>query len=257
MNRCIFALSLMALMFASVSCTDFKESDSVTYFETIASVNTAGDYPSFKTDEGNTLNCSNIIETDTGSVLKVGERIYIYYTLGDTTGHASKTYPIQLYRFGKAKIKDFVTVKKDSVDSYDNQQIKSIYRFWIGGDYFNMMFYTYSPVTSVNSYELVRMMKNEDNTASDTVPEVSLELRHNTSAINYLSYNLNIFCFDLSPLTTDFPVATKIKINLKWLDVNNGSQTYNFVYVPSVVSLRSASHIMTFPAINGIPPHGL
>ena len=257
MNRCILALSLMALMFASVSCTDFKESDSVIYFETIASVTTAGDYPSFKTDEGNTLNCSNIIETDTGSVLKVGERIYIYYTLGDTTGHVSKTYPIQLYRFGKAKVKDFATVKKDSIDPYDNQQIKSIYRFWIGGDYFNMMFYTYSPVTSINSCELVRMMKNEDNTASDTVPEVSLELRHNTSAINYLSYNLNIFCFDLSPFITDFPVATKIKINLKWVDVNNGSQTYNFVYVPSAVPLRSASPMMTFPATNGIPPHGL
>jgi len=244
-------------MFASVSCNDLKESNSVTYFETIASVAMAGDYPSFKTDEGNTLNCSNKIETDTGSVLKVGERIYIYYTLGDTTVHVPKTYPIELYRFGKAKIKNFVTVKKDSIDSYYNQQIKSIYRFWIGGDYFNMMFYTYSPVTSVNSYELVRMMKNENNTVLDTVPKVSLELRHNTSAISYLSYNLNIFCFDLSPLTTDFPVATKIKINLKWLDVNNGSLTYNFVYVPSVVSLRSASHIMTFPAINGIPPHGL
>lgn len=229
MKKLIFVLPLMALILATISCNNFDDKEETKYYETMGTVLTGGDYPSFRTDNGVLLNCSTIVKTD--SVFTPGERYYLYYTIGDTTTHAPKTYPIELHSFGRAIVKNFAVIEKDSSDIYYDQPLRNIYNFWISGNYINMMFYPFFPLTSQNSYELVRYKGKENTVGSDAEPVLYFEFRHHTSGIAS-NYTLRLVSFDLSPLVSEYPSATKFKIKLAWRDTQYGFQDYEFSYVP-------------------------
>jgi len=242
MKKLTYVLFLTILALAGSSClNNDKDSDIKNYYEGMATVTSADEYPSFITDNGYTLDCSNKINIDTGAIFVVGERVFLTYSFGDTTTHAPKVYPIVLSSFGKVDVKSFVTLEKGATDIYKDQTLHSYTYFWTSGNYFNAVFYAFKPLSETSSFELVRVKENETSTAQDTLPTVCMELRHNTSSISDYYYNLQLYSFDLSTLRTEFPLAHKFKIELSWRDLKNGKASVDLSFNPNTVaSLISA-----------------
>mgnify|MGYP001343412376 CR=1 FL=1 len=229
MKKLTFILPLIFLMLATFSsCNLGDESDNTYNYLSMATVVSGGYYPFFKTDVGEVLKCSNIVESDSG--FNVGDRYYLSFSIGDSVPSDASVYPITLNSYVKVKAKNFVTVEKDSVDIYKNKQVGSAYNFFISGNYMNMIFYAYTPLTSRGTFELVRYKKNESNNSQDTIPTIYFELRHNTDETSS-SATLRLFSYELNPLTSNFPMATKFKIYLTWYSVS-GTQTCEFTYIP-------------------------
>jgi len=240
MKTWIPTLLLVLLAFSVSSCLKTSEDDSINYYDIIATMTTVDDYPTFQTDDGTTLNCTNKVTPDTAS-FKIGNRFYLRFAFGDSIGHALKTYPISVSKIWKVDKKDFVSIEKDSSDTYYNQTLQSISNIEISYNYFNMVFNTFGQSGTKDMYELVRIKKAESSTPLDTVPTIFFELRHNVYVINYAFYNTRFASFKLSPLLTEFPLAKKFKLNLKWLVYPNIIQdNYVFTYVPTTINLSSA-----------------
>ena len=227
----IFALPLTILVFGICSCMNRDNEDQTEYFETMAVVTSTGFSPSFLTDYGFTLNCSNVLASDT--LFNSGERVFVQFSYGDTIGHAPKVYPINLTNYWRVTVKDFVSLEPDSVDLFANMELHSVYDFRFSGNYLNMIFRTFYARSFPNACELVRMEERENNTPQDTVPSLYFELRHNVVSVNASICNLEMYSFDLSPLNEEFPSATLFKVNLKWIEAGtSGSHSYNFEYEP-------------------------
>ncbi|MCE5174878.1 MAG: NigD-like C-terminal domain-containing protein [Bacteroidales bacterium] len=229
MKRLTFIFPLIFLMFATFpSCNLGDESDNTYNYLRMVTVVSGGDYPFFKTDVGEVLKCSNIVENDSG--FNVGDRYYLSFSMVDTVAADAYIFPITYISSAKVKTRNFVTVEKDSADIYKNKQLGSAYNFFISGNYMNMIFYAYVPLTSKSTFELVRYKKNESNKSQDTIPTIYFELRHNTEETSS-SPTLRLFSYELSPLTSDFPMATKFRIYLIWYSIS-GTQTCEFIYTP-------------------------
>jgi len=242
MKKLTFALFLTILALTVSSCLNKdNDSDVTNIYEGMATVTSADEYPSFITDNGYKLDCSNEVSIDTGAVFVVGERVFLSYAFGDTTTHAAKVYPIVLKSFGKVDVKSYVSLEKGATDIYENQTLYSYTYFWTSGNYFNAVFYAFKPLSSTNSFELVRVKDNETCTAQDTLPTISLELRHNTSTVSDYYYYLQVYSFDLSTLVTEFPLAKRFKIDFSWKDLRNGSTSVDLTFDPhKTASLISA-----------------
>jgi len=229
MKRLTFIYPLIFLLFVTISSCNWEDKTENAYnYALMATVISGGDYPFFRTDVGEILECSNIVEND--SSFNVGDRYYLYFSMVDTVSADAYIFPITLNSYKKVKTRDFVTVEKDSADIYKNKQLGSSSNFFISGNYMNMIFYAYVPLTSTSTFELIRYKKNESNTALDTMPTISFELRHNTEETSSTP-TLRLFSYELSPLTFEFPMATKFKIDLTWYSVSS-TQTYEFTYTP-------------------------
>lgn len=252
-------MPLIILVFGVCSCTNLDyEEDQTEYFEEIAVVTSAGYSPSFLTDYGLTLNCSNVLTSDT--FFNSGERVFVQFSYGDTIGHAPKVYPINLTNSWRVTIKDFVSLEPDSVDLFANTEFQSVYNLWFSGNYFNMIFGTFYATSSPNTCELIRMKESENNTSQDTAPSLFFELRHNVVTVNASRYNVKVYSFDLSPLNEEFPSATLFKINLKWVEAANSRfQSYDFEYEPDTTSVETIASIhnqLMLPVSRRIEPFG-
>ncbi len=225
-------LPVLFIGFFAQSCLNDDDEPQIDYYETMAMVTSDGDKPSFETDFGIKLNSSMVLKSDTGKLFNVGDRVYLIFSYDDTTRNANKTYPITVKEYGPVTVSDFKTVQPDSVIPYFDQIIYHVYKYDITKNYFNSIIYTYQPLTSINSCELVRVLKNETNTPGSNFPTVNFELRHNASAVNYSFYKLRLNSYDLTPLAEEFSSADSIKINLKWSESTGLNQTYNFIYKP-------------------------
>jgi len=242
MKSWIPTLFLVLLAFSVTSCLKTGD-DTTSYYDVIATLTTVDDYPTFQTDDGTTLSCTNKVTTDSAN-FKIGTRFYLRYEFSDTIGHALKNYPIAVAKLWKVDTKDFVSIEKDSTDNYYNQALESVYIIDIGGNYFNMVFNTYGQSGITDTYELVRTKDVESTSPQDTLPTIYFELRHNVNTANSAIYNSRFASFKLSPLLTEFPLAKEFKLNLKWLVYPNTTQNnYVFSYVPASTNLTSASLI--------------
>jgi len=210
------------------SCILDDETENTYHYALMATVVSGGDYPFFKTDVGEVLECSNVVKND--SVFNPGDRYYLSFSMEETVSSDAYLFPIVLNSSLKVKTRNFVTIEKDSADIYNNKQLGSVFDSWISGNYINMVFYAYTPLTSISTFELVRFKKYESNTEQDTVPTIFFEFRHNTEGINSIP-TMNLYSYELSPLISEFPVAKEFEINLTWFSVY-GNQTYVYIYTP-------------------------
>jgi len=242
MRNFILTLSFGLFVFCTSSCLNENSGNSSTQnYETMVKVTQTGSFPSFKTDDGITLYTTVAVSSKISDSIKLGDRLFLQFSYGDTTSITANNYPIVINDYGTVTIKDFVTVGVDSTDTYDNQQLQGADLFWITNNYFNLVFRTYLSLSAINTYELVRMKGNESNAVTDTVPKIFFEIRHNTPAVNTNYYNIKIFSFDLSPLYKEFPKATKFQLNLKW--VLEGTHSANYIYVPNKTLDSSISFV--------------
>jgi hypothetical protein len=238
MRNFILTLSFGLFVFCTSSCLNENTGNSIANYETMVTVTQTGSCPSFKADNGATLYTTVAVSSKISDSIKLGDRLFLQFSYGDTTSITANNYPIVINDYGTVTIKKFVTVDADSTDTYDNQQLQGVDLFWITKNYFNLVFRTYLSLSSINTYELVRMKGNESNALTDTVPKIYFELRHNTPAVNINYYNIKIFSFDLSPLYKEFPKATKFDLNLKW--VLEGAHSIDYTYVPDTTQNSSS-----------------
>lgn len=231
MKNLILALPLVLIAIGFSSCNS-KDESSVQIYQSIATVLINGNNPLFQLDDKSVLYCTTAVTEDTSNIITAGDRVFLYYTLGDTTIVPTHVYyPITLKGYTKVTIKDFVTVQPDSADVYANGSLMSINMVGISKNYLNAVFCAYLSISGKNTYELVRMKKYENNKTQDPVPQIYFELRHNTDNLNTNYYFLKAFSFELSPLYEEFPLATKFNINLKFITGSHQS-FLDMVYVP-------------------------
>ncbi|MCX6309857.1 MAG: hypothetical protein NTY32_13890 [Bacteroidia bacterium] len=229
MKKGILALATAILAFAFTSCYDFNnDTSNIKEFISMATVTTGGVNPVFQIDNGPFLTLEKTVPADT---FAVGERYYLYYILGDTVNHPVNSYPISMYQYGKTTIKNLLVLPKDSTDKWKDQPIRDLYA-WYTGHYLNTFFTSFAGVSTPNTFELVRMKQEETSTATDTVPKLFFEIRHNVEVISSLNSFYRFYSFDLSSLTTEFPLATKFQINLSWNDANYGPWNKTRTYIP-------------------------
>lgn len=242
MKKYFWILPLITVFFLAQSCLKDDEEESVNYYETMAFVTIAGDKPSFMTDYGISLKSELSLASDTGDVFDLGQRVFMVFSYGDTLNLVNNVYPIIIKEYAPVTVSDFKTVKPDSVNPYYDQILYHVYRFYITQNYFNSIIYTYQPLTSINTCELIRVMENENNTPDSEFPTVNFEIRHNASAVNYDYYKLRLFSHDLSPLAVEFANADSIKLKLRWNESTSLNQTHEFIYKPTGTGLRQEIH---------------
>lgn len=238
MKKYFWILPLISVFFLSQSCLKDEDETPVDYYETMAFVSIPGDKPVFVTDYGFKLKSELSLTSDTGNIFDLGQRVFMVFSYGDTLNRVDNEYPIIIKEYAPVTVSDFRTVKPDSVNPYFDQVLYHVYRFYITQNYFNSIIYTYQPLTSINTCELIRVMKEENNTPESTFPTVNFELRHNASAVNYDFYKLRIFSHDLSPLASEFANADSIKIKLNWDESTSLNQSHEFIYKPAGIGLR-------------------
>lgn len=232
MKKTFLALSVIFLVFAATSCMNMDDEETAdNYFELMATVTSADDYPSFRTDEGFILNSTTKISSDTGAIFTIGDRFLLRCSYADTTNHVEKTYPVVIANYNKISIKAYRTIERDSVDTRIHKELYSMNYGTITNNYFNLFFRTYKPQKDPSSCELVRI-KDDEPLSQGAEPVVCFELRHYTGALSYSYYLVNLCSFDLRPIRAEFPLASKIKVNLTWLDSNTQSASSILYYTP-------------------------
>lgn len=243
---------VMALLAVALSsCLDLGDNtDYVQDYVCMATVTTGGVNPVLQMDEGYFLVPQAAMPADT---FTLGERYYIHFSLADTTNHAMNTYPVNFYGYGKAFVKDLVFLPKDSMDRWENKPV-SMTNFWYSGHYLNFSFLSYAGIGTPNSFELIRVLDNENTTPTDTFPTLHFELRHNAKNYSTSFFYNRYYSFNLDSLTTEFPNASKFKIKVNWNDVNYGSRNVINEYTPnqvlSSVSLVSVIKKNSGPLLN-------
>lgn len=242
MKKYFWILPLISVFFLAQSCLKDDDETPVNYYETMAFVTSAGDKPGFVTDYGLALKSELALDSDTGNIFGLGQRVFMVFSYGDTLNRVGNVYPVIIKEYAPVSLSDFKTVKPDSVIPYFDQVLYHVYRFYITQNYFNSIIYTYQPLTSLNTCELIRVMESESNTPESTYPTVNFELRHNASAVNYDYYKLRIFSYDLSPLASEFSNADSIKIKLNWDESTSLNKSHEFVYKPAEIGLRQEIH---------------
>lgn len=255
MRKIFWILPALVLFLYTTSCTNWEDEDPISYYyEVIAFVSSNDAKPTFFTDFGTTLESSLSVTSDTGDVFHNGERVFLRFSYDDTTSHAANTYSIKIAEYAAVNISSFKTIKPDSIDPYFDQVLYHVYRLYITGNYFNSIVYTYQPLSDLNTCELVRVMKNENNEEATSFPTLNFELRHNAQAINYEFYKLRLYSYDLSPLIDEFPAADSIKLRLSWSESTGSDQSFDFVYhpVPSVGLFLSDVKMPKWKRIEGL-----
>gem|GEM_PF-599058 len=228
------ALPLSIVLLSLTSCfNDSNNDDSTSTLssEWVATAVAVGDYPVFRTDDGYILSCTNKISTDTGVVFTSGVRYYLAYDVTDTTGvSSSKTYQVKLNSYAKMSVKDYVTVEAGATDPYTEyeQDLFDVSGFLLTGNYLNTFFRTYAPLTSDNSYELIRLKGEETNTGA-TIPTAKFELRYQSKTLSSYVHS-NFVSFNMSQLITDFPAADTVKLSVIWNDRSVGTGLYETNY---------------------------
>lgn len=226
----IFAVLLLV---AVASCQKEDQNQGL-YYETMGTVISVGDYPSFQTDAGSVLNCTNEVQTDTGSIIEKGERYFLWFLYDDTTNHEANVYPVVLKGYAKVTLKDYVTLDADSVDEcFYNQALSGLSNMTIGGDYLNLVFHAYKSYLEPSDFELIRLVYDTNASPQDTLPNIYFNFRHNNQVISATFTEAQFYSFDLRPLAAEFPMAKSIRITLRWVDVKNGLQMYTRNYSPS------------------------
>lgn len=225
----ILSTVLLTLLFSS--CLNVDESDYVQDYVFMGTVTTGGTNPVFLLDEGFSVTPETAMPADT---FQVGERYYLHFVLGDTINHPANLYPIRFYRYGKTVIKDYVDLPQDSTDKWKDQPV-DMANIWYSGHYCNLFFISFMGVGTPNTFELVRIMENENTTPTDTVPKLVFELRYNVPDYSTIYSYFRFYSFDLSNLQTDFPNAVRYEISLKWNDYRFGTQTYKRYYQPNLL----------------------
>lgn len=219
----------MSLLFSS--CLNMDDSPYVQDYVFMGTVTTGGASPVFQLDEGFSVTPETVMPADT---FQVGERYYLHFILGDTVNHPANLYPIRFYRYGKTVVKDYLDLPQDSTDKWKDQPV-DMANIWYSGHYCNLFFVSFMGVGTPNTFELVRMMENENTTPTDTVPKLVFELRHNAPEFSTFYSYFRFYSYDLSKLQTDFPNAVRFQISLKWNDYRYGTQTYTRYYTPNQI----------------------
>lgn len=229
MIRRFSLLATALLAFALSSCMKWDDAEYVQDWAFMGTVTTGGVNPVFAVDEGFSLTPVDAMPADT---FTVGERYYLHFVLGDTTNHAPNLYPIKIYRYGKTVIKPMVELPKDSTDRWNDQPI-SLGQCWFSGIYCNIFFASFVGVGEPDTYELVRIKENENNTPTDTMPKLVFEFRHNVPNYNVGYSYLRPYSFDVSSLHADFPNAVRFHVTVRINEYRLGTQSLIRYYYPN------------------------
>ena len=224
------AILLISSFFVS-SCMKWDDQDYTTYYYNMATVTQGGEYPTFLLDDSVWLESDFKMPIDT---FTVGERYFIYYTLGDTINHAPKVYPIALDYYAKSYKKEYKTLQHDTGDVWLNKPMYELKLIWFSSHYWNLMFTSYMGMSSPNTFELIRNKTLETAGVNDTIPVLNFELRHNVSATSDLRKDDQYYSFDLDSLRQEFPRAKKFKLFLKWNSQFLGIRKSENIYIPNI-----------------------
>lgn len=226
----------MAVLFMTVSvtsCLNWDDEEEL-FFLAWASVASNDKAPTLNADNGMILHALNEANTDT-TFYEVGDRVYVQFTLGDTTQANGKEYPVYITNYMKVLTKDFVTVASDTDTVYQDAFLSKLNSAILSGDYLNCILAVYASYASVNTVELVRYKQEESNLPTDTLPVIYLTLQHNTPAIDRMFAQVKALSFSLSPLLAEFPLAKTFTLRLSWKD-DNRQNDYDLLYTPTAPS---------------------
>jgi hypothetical protein len=226
-------LTLLAVttVFSLTSCLDLDNgTDYTLYYDVMATVTTAGTHPILQMDNGEYLSCETTMPADT---FTVGERYYVNFSFADTTDHLSGIFPVLFSAYGKAFIQNYDVLSVGSIDRRYDQPIIGVTWASFSGQYLNMWFWAYLPTLESNAFDLVRIMENESNSPTDTVPELYFDFRHNVESVSSVSYYDYFMSYDLSALSAEFPAAIRYKVNLSWNSVSNSESSLSGYYTPN------------------------
>jgi NigD-like C-terminal beta sandwich domain len=234
MKRWIFAFSLVFITIGFTSCLKDEDVDNTEYLYEMAFVTRTGFSPSFTTDEGKILNCQMDLPSDT--LFKLGDRVFLTYSWGDTLNHVAKSYPINLKSYNNVVLKNPFTLQPDSVDLFYNQPIINIDRYGISGNYLNIIFYTYYSALPPNSCELVRYKSQESVTPGDSM-DIYFEIKHNTPSVFANYFTLRLLSYNLNSLVSEFPHVKLFKLNVVWTESKDGKKSLDCDFFPLRLTL--------------------
>ena len=230
MKKWISILATAMMAFAFSSCLNLDDNNEyIPEYWCMATVTTAGVNPVFQMDEGSFLIPNKAQPADT---FALGERYYVHFIMGDTINHPVKTYPIEVYHYYKTTLKNLEVLPKDSIDRWEEMPI-SMSELWYSGHYCNFYFISYRGDGTPNTFELIRMKKNENTTPTDTAPNLFFELRHNVKTNSSNVLYKRFYSFDMSSLTVDFPNAVKFNLNIRWYEMGRGYWSSTNFYKPN------------------------
>lgn len=229
MKKFLPLLSVLLMTAGATSCINWGDEEELTFL-TWGTVTSNDKAPTLKADNGIILEALNTADTDT-TFYEVGDRVYLQFTLGDTTQANGTHYPIYLSNYMKVLTKPFVTVANDTDDVYLSKPFSKLNSAILSGGYLNCIVQTYTSYATLNSVELVRYKVEELNQPTDTLPVILMTLKHNTTMVDYNYVQLRALSFNLDSLVTEFPQAKTLKLRFSWSD-NNQLNSYDLLYTP-------------------------
>lgn len=234
MKRIFPLLAILLLATGVTSCLDLDNEEEASFLSW-ATVTSNEKAPTLNADNGVVLRVLNTTDTDT-TFYEVGDRVYLQFTLGDTSQAHGREYPIYMTNYMSVKTKDIVTIANDTDDVYQSAPLSRLNSAILSGGYLNCIIHLFASYSTENTVELLRYKADETNLPTDTLPVILLTLKHNTPAIDRAYAQIRAYSFSLDTLFTEFPQANALKLRLSWTDDNQFNQ-YDLRYTPRSITL--------------------
>ncbi|NLE32897.1 MAG: hypothetical protein GX619_07740 [Bacteroidales bacterium] len=233
MKRFFPLLAVLFMAAGVTSCLDWDDEEEPSFL-TWATITSNEKAPTLKADNGVILHALNSVDTDT-TFYEVGDRVYLQFTLGDTSQANGTDYPIYVANYMSVKTKDIVTIDHDSNDVYHSVPLSRLNSAILSGGYLNCIIHLFASYSSENTVELLRYKLEETNLPTDTLPVILLTLKHNAPAIDHTYSQVRAYSFSLDTLFAEFPQAKALKLRLSWTDDNQYNQ-YDLRYSPTSIT---------------------
>ena len=213
---------------------DDSERDDAAYC--MATVARVGQQAAFRMDGGGVYLVPDM-ENDIDS-LPIGARYYILFSYADTTNHSVGVYPIHLQEFARVLMNQIEILHKDSTDRFGKTPFSRLDYAWFSGSYLNVVLWANYPYQNQESFHLVRIEQEEYAQVTDTVPELTCELRRKTAVGQGYSFR-RFMSFQLDTLKSEFPHAKRFKFNVRWTTEDNSTRSFTIEYNPTLLGLTS------------------
>ncbi len=184
--------------------------------------------PTLITDRGLYLHVTN--PQGDSVFYEAGDRGNMLYTIVNAENATGTTHQVVMKEFLKATVKNFVT---EADSNYEDRPLAQYMGGIVSSDYLNVLVKTYTSDMPVNSLELVRYPEEETHLETDSLPVIRFRLQHNVSSVKSSS-TIQAVCFNLTPLSYEFPGARAFVLKFTWKQSNDesGEQGFDLRYVP-------------------------
>lgn len=231
MKHVLYAIVAVILLVGFQACWDVDEGENVVLYDAMVFVKDNQPNTVFETDLGDSLRSNNALWTGATAPYKAGDRLFIRFSIDDTTQSRSNFYPVTVYSYTKVEMESYFTLWPDSASPFESSPFYSTSIVHVTGDFLNVIAQTYQVYGDSNSVNLI-YHKAFDSMDANGNPSLSLELVHNAAGVYTGYYFSRFYSYDLSRLRLEFPEADTIKFELKWIESATGNNRANFVYVP-------------------------